>query len=174
MPALLHKAPPRRSNVRGPDTEGMTSMPEQAYKRCCVCGSEKQLDAFNRNSKSRDGRDSRCRDCARERQREYRLKNPNKQREWEQRAGEAARLKRVERNRRWREENKEKRRAQLKLSKAIERGVITRPDICERCHARARRIEGHHFDYSKPLEVEWLCTTCHRLHHGAVRRGEAK
>lgn len=50
---------------------------------------------------------------------------------------------------------------------AQRRGQLT-PQPCERCgNAQA---EKHHKDYSKPLEVQWLCRACHReLHkHGAV------
>jgi hypothetical protein len=28
-----------------------------------------------------------------------------------------------------------------------------------------KRLEAHHTDYSRPLEVEWLCVSCHRNHH---------
>jgi hypothetical protein len=53
------------------------------------------------------------------------------------------------------------------LSKALQRGTITKPNCCERCSAEleAREIHGHHHDYSKPLEVEWLCRSCHVEEH---------
>lgn len=48
--------------------------------------------------------------------------------------------------------------------RAIGRGTLTRPDRCERCGA-ACKPHGHHADYAKPLEVEWLCSTCHGVEH---------
>ncbi len=35
------------------------------------------------------------------------------------------------------------------------------PGECEACH-RKDYIQAHHEDYSKPTEVIWLCTACHR------------
>lgn len=37
---------------------------------------------------------------------------------------------------------------------------------CESCGAWD--VEMHHTDYSKPLEIEWLCTTCHLAEHGKI------
>jgi hypothetical protein len=41
------------------------------------------------------------------------------------------------------------------------------PQSCWRCGDP--KAQKHHPDYSKPLEVEWLCRTCHLLHHQNVR-----
>jgi hypothetical protein len=51
---------------------------------------------------------------------------------------------------------------------AIHRGDLVRPDSCERCGATPgpgidgrTRIQAHHADYSRPLDVEWICAMCH-------------
>lgn len=50
---------------------------------------------------------------------------------------------------------------------AIQRGELVRPKICPRCFRDDSPIHAHHADYSKPLDVEWLCARCHqRQHHG--------
>ncbi len=55
--------------------------------------------------------------------------------------------------------------------KAICRGTLRRPRECERCCITPRRkLHGHHSDYSKPLEVEWLCAKCHRKEHARLKR----
>lgn len=54
------------------------------------------------------------------------------------------------------------------VAKAIKDGVLVRPETCSRCGSKAKNswatgnIEAHHEDYSKPLDVIWLCKTCHR------------
>jgi ribosomal protein S27AE len=54
--------------------------------------------------------------------------------------------------------NPSKIRAHAIISNKIRTGSIERQP-CEMCGAG--KTHGHHDDYSKPLEVRWLCRRCH-------------
>lgn len=60
-----------------------------------------------------------------------------------------------------------KHRARVALNGAVYRGDIVRKS-CEACGADAEKSHGHHTDYSKPLDVQWLCPK----HHGEAHRGK--
>jgi hypothetical protein len=68
-----------------------------------------------------------------------------------------------ESSRRWREENPEKRAAHVVVGNAIRAGKLTRQP-CEKC-GREEGVHAHHDDYSKPLEVRWLCIAHHNEEH---------
>ncbi len=54
--------------------------------------------------------------------------------------------------------------ASLQVYLAKRQGRLV-PQPCEICDS-TRVIEAHHQDYTKPLNVNWLCASCHRtLHH---------
>lgn len=63
-------------------------------------------------------------------------------------------------NREWRRRNPEKMSAHNKVTRALRKGALERPAFCERCD-KGCTPEASHDDYSKPLEVEWLCRQCH-------------
>lgn len=62
--------------------------------------------------------------------------------------------------------------AQNKVEKAVARGRVERPATCERCGKEPppfrdgrSAIQAHHPDYSKPMDVVWLCQPCHHAVH---------
>jgi hypothetical protein len=67
--------------------------------------------------------------------------------------------------------------ARKAVQDAVRAGKLIRQP-CEKCGEL--KSEGHHDDYTKPLEVRWLCRTHHTEHHtnerrlARVRRVEAK
>lgn len=54
------------------------------------------------------------------------------------------------------------------VSSALRRGILKKQP-CEVCGKRV--VDAHHDDYTKPLEVRWLCRTCHLQWH---QHNEAK
>lgn len=58
------------------------------------------------------------------------------------------------------------------LNRAIAKGKIHRPNLCEECGSTGN-IEGAHYDYSQPLNVEWLCKPCHSRWDRAEPKGGA-
>ncbi len=59
--------------------------------------------------------------------------------------------------------------ARRQVARAIHRGELVRQP-CEVCGGEP--AEGHHEDYSKPLNVRWLCRLHHLRLHVEIRRGE--
>lgn len=55
----------------------------------------------------------------------------------------------------------QKQRANRMALAAIRSGALVRPSTCSRC-GKDCKPDAHHSDYNKPLEVEWVCRSCHR------------
>lgn len=75
---------------------------------------------------------------------------------------EGWRAKRRDHNARFRRENPEKKAAWNAVYKALRNGTLTRPDRCEHC-ATECAPQASHTDYSRRLDVEWLCPSCHAI-----------
>lgn len=56
--------------------------------------------------------------------------------------------------------NPNKHTARVAVMIALRNGTIKKPETCQHCN-HAVRVQAHHSDYSKPLEVTWLCVACH-------------
>jgi hypothetical protein len=53
--------------------------------------------------------------------------------------------------------------ARSAVGNAIKQGKLI-PQPCQNCGA-TQNVEAHHHNYSRPLDVDWLCFTCHREEH---------
>lgn len=128
-------------------------------RQCNICHLELPLVAFHRNASRRFGVAYQCRDCKRriyEAQREHVLQRSKHTKD--------ARTTEMRREDYHRRKTDPKFRARQLLRTAVVLGKVKKPKQCPEC-GRETVIHGHHTDYSKPLEVEWLCGKCHSKRH---------
>lgn len=61
----------------------------------------------------------------------------------------------------------DKRAANVMVGNAVRDGRLIKPLGCSRCGIipPRRQLHAHHDDYSRPLDVEWICSMCHGLEH---------
>ena len=57
--------------------------------------------------------------------------------------------------------------ARSEVAWAVRNGHLIR-EPCSQCGAL--KAEAHHEDYTKPLEVVWLCRSHHKLRHAEIKR----
>ena len=149
-------------------------------KLCRKCGEKKKECGFHLSSRATDGLQSWCKECMCAGAAEYRKRNPIKTKQYRRKyykknydkiADSIARWRKSkngqEYRRGWQAKNREKYSAHYKLYYQIKCGNIIRPTQCSSCKNESSRIEGHHSDYSKPLDVMWLCKPCHYKIHNS-------
>jgi hypothetical protein len=84
---------------------------------------------------------------------------------------EGGRRTRYEQTLKSRQKFPEKNRARWMVGKALQSGtLIKQPCAC----GATQHVHAHHADYSKPLDVEWLCDRCHRTRHPVIRHPEVR
>ena len=71
---------------------------------------------------------------------------------------------------RYREEHKKEIYARERIRALCRRGKMGKPTVCPCCGAEGS-IEAHHYDYTRPLFIDWLCKGCHSEAH---REGACK
>lgn len=165
-------------------TEVVERLRKEGLKVCSQCDTRKPLSSFGRDERSKTGYRAECKACNRARSRERYAANRTARRE-EKRLYEASHREEAKaRVRAWRLKHPErrdggdkvKRSARVAVRDAVHNGRVTKPESCEDCGGAfpKAKLHGHHEDYSKPLEVEWLCPECHGKRHWTdIEDGEA-
>jgi hypothetical protein len=149
-------------------------------KRCSTCREEKERDQFHKDCTAKDGLQTSCKICKNAKCRQKYAENP----EWAEKRrlknslfhkirrdsiaerkksyyeSDHGKMLHREHSRAWKSRNKDKIRAHAAVERALKRGIIVKPKYCTNC-ASSRRLEAHHQDYTKLLDVTWLCKLCH-------------
>ncbi len=64
-------------------------------------------------------------------------------------------------------------RTYTEYKRALRQKELVPAHDCENCLSQDF-IHGHHIDYDKPLEVVWLCRTCHMKIHSSSKFSECR
>ena len=143
-------------------------------KKCSQCKQEKEPNAFFKDARRASGLHSECKDCTKAAKRRWAVRNAPYTREYARKYYDAHAEERKERHRAWlaaqtpmalykRYFNATKTSARKAVYYAIKTGKLVRQP-CQVCGDP--KTEAHHEDYSRKLDVTWVC----RKHHGFVHR----
>jgi len=139
-------------------------------KKCTRCGEEKDDNEFQKRSASKDGLTASCKKCLAEYDK-IRSKSDKRKKaaavyaksQSGIEAGNKAKKKYISKN-------PIKRKAHIIVGNAIrDKKLFKEP--CEIC-GETKKVNAHHDDYARPLNVRWLCPAHHREWHDS--NGEAK
>lgn len=147
-------------------------------RKCKKCEIEKDLNKFYDKKNGLYGKHSYCKSCMKSTNKDYRARNSDKiairnslyrsklaEKYYDPSYRSTIRL--PERSLLGFEKYAEKKMKCLAgslLNYGIRIGFVEKSSICTICKKEGE-IEGHHPDYSKPLEVVWVCVECHSKFH---------
>ena len=149
---------------------------------CLKCLRTLTLEHFYDSCIKTSGPFGECKDCTRDRvtrnrhakadyYREYdkqRWKSPKRVSSTKRyRSSELGKQTAYKGNARYRARNQNKYDAHKRVTAALASGKLVRPLTCEQCGG-SFKIQAHHEDYSRPLDVSWLCEPCHIQRHHSV------
>ena len=132
-------------------------------KTCFKCSRRLPLDEFYRHPFMGDGRLGKCKPCTRKDVQENYMARRDQYLAYERSRYTPERIQGIAASK---ARHPERDRARKVVQNALKRGRLVKSP-CGDCGAV--KVEGRHEDYSKPLEVIWLCRICHRKRHRMER-----
>lgn len=141
-------------------------------KQCFKCKEWKPLSEFYKHSQMADGHLNKCKECTKLDTKHNRQNNIDYYRAYDRKRGnrqtpEYSRKYNKQRRgktKAYKEKHPHKRKAHIIVGNAMRDGKLQQPEQCEQC-GKVGSVQAHHEDYSKPLDVVWLCSACHGLRH---------
>jgi hypothetical protein len=142
-------------------------------KHCIKCELEKPFYCFNKNKSKKTGYQDWCRVCTKAYHQTQHSKDVRKSYTDNYQSGTKWKNSKKKASAKWDFLNREKKYAHGRISSGLRNKSIKKPIICEGCKEN-HKLNGHHEDYSKPLDVVWLCDDCHRFIHVLINIEENK
>lgn len=134
-------------------------------KYCRWCEQDRSIDEFYKHPQMKGGRVNKCTTCCKDAMHEVYKENKPHYAAYEKARGSTDKRKAqaivYQKTRRAKNDGKDKARQLVNFE--IQMGRLERQP-CEVC--QEPDAEAHHDDYSKPLDIRWLCFKHHREHHG--------
>ncbi|HYA07728.1 MAG TPA: hypothetical protein VEF90_17710 [Xanthobacteraceae bacterium] len=145
-------------------------------KSCIACLEVKDDSEFYKHPRTASGLMGPCKSCHKARMRRRRQDKSAEIQAYDRERGLLPHRKAAvkERSSRYRAKrhnrvnDREKVAARTAVGNAVRDGALIKPPNCEACGAERDDLHGHHHDYSKPLDVTWLCPPCHGAEHRAA------
>lgn len=136
-------------------------------KKCFKCGYMKDLSEFYKHPRMADGHLNKCKECTKKDVAENYSTHRDQYAEYERRRFQDQERKEMaaKYQKKRRRKDPEKDSARRRVSRAVKNGELKRKP-CEVCGSFYS--QAHHEDYSKPLDVIWLCRKHHLELHGKV------
>ena len=131
-------------------------------KKCYFCKKKKPLKEFYKNKARIDGVMSNCKECSKKIAREKRERNLESHKARAHRYYQKNKNEINKKRKEWFAKNRYKLNAHKKVHYALKVGKIKKKP-CKVCGAL--KVEAHHEDYNKPLDVIWLCHKHHKRKH---------
>lgn len=135
-------------------------------KECFKCKVEKPLSEFYVHKGTSDGHLGKCKECTKRDARKNRISNLENVRKYDRERSNKEHRKELRKRiaTDYRKNNPDRAKAVSKLNKAVANGTIV-PWPCCAIPECQDKPEAHHPDYSRPLDVVWLCRHHHRRAH---------
>ena len=135
-------------------------------KECFGCKEIKDISFFYKHKAMKDGYLGKCKECIKADVSKNRSNNIEYYRAYDRERGNRQA---PEYTKQYRKDFPNKYKAHIIVNNAIRDKKLFSAD-CKECGS-SERLHAHHDDYSKPLNVRWLCAACHHTWHS--KNGEA-
>lgn len=140
-------------------------------KKCCKCGRLLEINNFYKHKEMADGYLNTCKECHNTQNRLCREQNYEHYKNYEKGRMHTNKRKELVKKyvKKYRQAHPGRSAIYSAVNTAIKKGQLIKPSSCSMCGTFTKLV-AHHIDYSKPLNVIFICQRCHKKTHVATNK----